>query len=235
MNKHSLHHTGSSAEDPEYDKEAQKQLLLQFEQMNLKPKTGGEFKFVVPQVVYPNIASPPQEFKFGVDDYDSPAKVITKKKEEVVLDPAEEVVEVQLIFPVKTIAFIFNHKNGKTFVPFNCSFVYNPDDKLQSLEVEKKVEEIQLLAKENNTTCEMIAMTGVSKTKITDIGGLTAGFNSLRFPAAVGTSLWFSQTTEKESPAKPAKKPTKKKSKSSLELPPPLGLPLPDEEEQDFE
>ena len=139
MNKHSLHHTGSSAEEPEYDEERQK-LLLQFEQVNLNSKTGGEFKFV-PQVVYPNIPPPPQDFKFGVVDYDFPAKAITKK-EEVVLVPDEEVVAIEPVFPVKTIAFIFNHKNGKTFVPFNCSFVYNPDDKLQSLEVEKKVEEM---------------------------------------------------------------------------------------------
>ena len=102
--------------------------------------------------------------------------------------PDEEIVEVQPVFPLKTIAFIFTHKNGKTFVPFNCSFVYNPDDKLQSLEVEKKVDEIQVLAKENNTSCEMIAMTGVSQTKITEIGGLTSGFTSLRFPAPSNTS-----------------------------------------------
>lgn len=222
--KHSLHLTDSSKEDPDYDEERQR-LLLDFEKMHLKPKTGGgEFKFGVPQVVYPNTPPLPQEFRFGLDE--SPAKVFTKKKEEVVVVPDEELVEVQPVFPLKTIAFIFTHKNGKTFVPFNCSFVYNPDDKLQSLEVEKKVDEIQVLAKENNTSCEMIAMTGVSKTKITEIGGLTAGFTSLRFPTPANTSIWFSQTTDKGSPAKSAKKPSKKKSKS-------LEPVLPDEEEED--
>ena len=221
--KHSLLDSHSSKEDPDYDEERQR-VLLEFQKLDLKAKTGGgEFKFV-PQVVYPN--QPllhPQEFRFGVDDYDSPAKVITKKKEEVVVVPDEEIVEVQPLFPVKTLAFVFSNKNGKTFVPYNCSFVYNPDNQMQSLKIEQKVVEIQTYAKENNVSFEMVAMTGVSKTKITEIGGLTTGFTSLRFPPAASSSRWF-----EDSPAKPAKKPNKKKSKS-------LEPVLPDEEEEEEE
>jgi len=55
----------------------------------------------------------------------------------------------------------------------------------------------------------MVAMTGVSKTSIAEIGGLTTGFTSLRFPPAASSSRWF-----EDSPAKSAKKPNKKKSKS---------------------
>jgi len=120
--KHSLIDSHSSKEDPDYDEERQR-VLLEFQKLDLKAKTGGgEFKFAVPQVVYPNTPPHPQ-FRFGLDEYESPAKVITKKKEEVVVVPDEEIVEVQPLFPVKTLAFIFSNKSGKTFVPYNCSFV----------------------------------------------------------------------------------------------------------------
>lgn len=224
--KHSLLDSHSSKEDPDYDEERQR-VLLEFQKLDLKAKTGGgEFKFAVPQVVYPN--QPllhPQEFRFGVDEYESPAKVITKKKEEVVVVPDEEIVEVQPLFPVKTLAFIFSNKSGKTFVPYNCSFVYNPDDKMQSLKIKQKVVEIQTYAKENNVSHEMVAMTGVSKTKIAEIGGLTTGFTSLRFPPAASSSRWF-----EDSPAKAAKKPNKKKSKSQEPV-----LPDDDAEEEEEE
>jgi len=224
--KHSLLDSHSSKEDPDYDEERQK-VLLEFQKLDLKAKTGGgEFKFAVPQVVYPNTPPHPQ-FRFGVDDYESPAKVITKKKEEVVVVPDEEIVEVQPLFPVKTLAFIFSNKSGKTFVPYNCSFVYNPDDKMQSLKVEQKVVEIQTYAKENNVSFEMVAMTGVSKTSIAEIGGLTNGFTSLRFPPAASSSRWF-----EDSPAKATKKPNKKKSKSLEPVPPDDDA---EEEEEDIE
>lgn len=227
--KHSLIDSHSSKEDPDYDEERQR-LLLEFQKLELKAKAGGgEFKFAVPQVVYPNTPPPPpQDFRFGVDEYESPAKVITKKKEEVVVVPDEEIVEVQPLFPVKTLAFIFSNKSGKTFVPFNCSFVYNPDDKMQSLKIEQKVVEIQTYAKENKVSFEKVEMTGVSKTKIAEIGGLTTGFTSLRFPPAATSSRWF-----EDSPAKAAKKPNKKKSKSQEPVPPDDDAE--EEEEEDYE